>query len=156
MPLGAFGGKREYMDTITNGQVVHLGTYNGNPLCMAAAKAVLREVCTREATQAAIDLNTKLVDACTAVIDRAGVDANVVQFGAKGCITWSRDPIQNYRDYKATDFDLAYAQWIHGINSGILLPPGLDEQWLISIMHGEAETLNYANIFQEFIDELLV
>ncbi|MFM7495071.1 MAG: aminotransferase class III-fold pyridoxal phosphate-dependent enzyme, partial [Acidimicrobiaceae bacterium] len=87
LPLGAFGGKREYMDMITNGQVVHLGTYNGNPLCMAAAKAVLREVCTREATQAAIDLNTKLVDACTAVIDRAGVDANVVQFGAKGCIT---------------------------------------------------------------------
>ena len=156
LPLGAFGGKREYMDTITNGQVVHLGTYNGNPLCMAAAKAVLREVCTREATQAAIDLNTKLVDACTAVIDRAGVDANVVQFGAKGCITWSREPIQNYRDYKATDFDLAFAQWIHGINRGILLPPGLDEQWLISIMHGEAETLNYANIFQEFIDELLV
>jgi glutamate-1-semialdehyde 2,1-aminomutase len=116
----------------------------------------LREVCTREATQQAIDLNTKLVSACAAVIDRAGVDANVVQFGAKGCITWSLEPIQNYRDYKATDFDLAYAQWIHGINRGILLPPGLDEQWLISIMHGEAETLNYANIFQEFIDELLV
>ena len=155
LPIGAFGGKREYMDTITNGQVVHLGTYNGNPLCMAAAKAVLREVCTREATQAAIDLNIKLVDACTAVIDRAGVDANVVQFGAKGCITWSREPIQNYRDYKATDFDLAYAQWIHGINRGVLLPPGLDEQWLISIMHTDADALHYADVFQEFVDELL-
>ena len=156
LPLGAFGGKREYMDTITDGRVVHLGTYNGNPLCMAAAKAVLREVCTREATQSAIKLNTRLVDACSGVVDRAGLEANVVQFGAKGCITWSREPIQNYRDYKATDFDLAYAQWIHGINRGILLPPGLDEQWLISIMHGEAETLNYANVFQEFVDELLV
>jgi glutamate-1-semialdehyde 2,1-aminomutase len=156
LPLGAFGGKQEYMDTITNGSVVHLGTYNGNPLCMAAAKAVLREVCTREATQQAINLNTRLVNACTDVIDRAGVDANVVQFGAKGCITWSREPIQNYRDYKATDFDLAFAQWIHGINRGVLLPPGLDEQWLISILHGEAETLNYANVFQEFVDELLI
>ena len=156
LPLGAFGGKQEYMDTITNGSVVHLGTYNGNPLCMAAAKAVLREVCTREATQQAINLNTRLVNACTDVIDRAGVDANVVQFGAKGCITWSREPIENYRDYKATDFDLAFAQWIHGINRGVLLPPGLDEQWLISILHGEAETLNYANVFQEFVDELLI
>ena len=36
------------------------------------------------------------------------------------------------------------------------LPPGLDEQWLISILHGEAETLNYANVFQEFVDELLI
>ena len=42
------------------------------------------------------------------------------------------------------------------INRGVLLPPGLDEQWLISILHGEAETLNYANVFQEFVDELLI
>ena len=31
-PLGAFGGKAEYMDQITTGKVLHLGTYNGNPL----------------------------------------------------------------------------------------------------------------------------
>ncbi|MFM8955809.1 MAG: aspartate aminotransferase family protein [Actinomycetota bacterium] len=155
LPLGAFGGKREYMDTITSGKVVHLGTYNGNPLCMAASRAVLREVCTPEATQKTIDLNTKLVEACTAVIERSGIEAHVVQFGAKGCVTWSREPIQNYRDYKATDFDLAFAQWMHGINRGALLPPGLDDQWLISVLHGEAETLNYANVFQEFVDELL-
>ncbi|MFM8902909.1 MAG: aspartate aminotransferase family protein [Actinomycetota bacterium] len=155
LPLGAFGGKREYMDTITSGKVVHLGTYNGNPLCMAASRAVLREVCTPEATQKTIDLNTKLVEACTAVIERSGIEAHVVQFGAKVCVTWSREPIQNYRDYKATDFDLAFAQWMHGINRGALLPPGLDDQWLISVLHGEAETLNYANVFQEFVDELL-
>lgn len=156
LPLGAFGGKREYMDTITDGKVVHLGTYNGNPLCMAAAKAVLQDVCTPEATKAAIDLNTKLVDACTSVIDRAGIAAHVVQFGAKGCVTWASEPIKNYRDYKATDFDLAFAQWMHGINRGALLPPGLDDQWLVSVLHGESETLNYANVFQEFVDELLV
>ena len=49
------------------------------------------------------------------------------------------EPVRNYRDYKATDFDLAFAQWIHGINRGVLLPPGLDEQWLISVMHDEAD-----------------
>ena len=59
------------------------------------------------------------------------------QFGAKGCITWLDRPVRNYRDYKATDFDLAFAQWIHGINRGVLLPPGLDEQWLISVMHDD-------------------
>ena len=57
LPLGAFGGTQECMDQITSGKVLHLGTYNGNPLCMAAAKAVLGEVCTPEATDATIDLN---------------------------------------------------------------------------------------------------
>ena len=39
LPLGAFGGTRAVMDTITDGTVVHLGTYNGNPLCMADRKS---------------------------------------------------------------------------------------------------------------------
>jgi glutamate-1-semialdehyde 2,1-aminomutase len=46
LPVGAFGGAQEHMDSITAGKVLHLGTYNGNPLVMAAAKAVLAEVCT--------------------------------------------------------------------------------------------------------------
>ena len=77
-----------------------------------------------------------------------------MQFGAKGCVTWSEEPIKNYRDYKATDFDLAFAQWMHGINRGILLPPGLDEQWLISALHSEHDAMRYESVFQEFVDEL--
>ena len=155
LPLGAFGGKREYMDQITMGRVIHLGTYNGNPLCMAAAKAVLSEVCTPRATAAAIGRNKLLVDACNDIIEDAGLPAHTVQFGAKGCVTWTPEPIRNYRDYKKTDLDIAFAQWIHGINRGILLPPGLDEQWLISIMHTNEEAMRYANVFSEFVDELV-
>jgi glutamate-1-semialdehyde 2,1-aminomutase len=155
LPLGAFGGKAEYMDQITQGRVLHLGTYNGNPLCMAAAKAVLSQICTPEATQGCIERNHLLLEECDRIIASAGITAHTVQFGAKGCITWAADPIRNYRDYKATNFDLAFAQWIHGINRGILLPPGLDEQWLISVMHTEADALRYAAVFGEFVDELV-
>ncbi len=155
LPLGAFGGTRECMDQITSGRVLHLGTYNGNPLCMAAAKAVLAEVCTPEATREVVGRNLRLVDACASTISRAGLPAHTVQFGAKGCVTWAAEPIRNYRDYKATDFDLAFAQWMHGINRGVLLPPGLDEQWLISVLHSDADAMHYADVFQEFVDELV-
>ncbi len=154
LPLGAFGGTRECMDQITSGKVVHLGTYNGNPLCMAAARAVLTEVCTPQATQATIDRNTRLVGACQSIIEAASLPAHTVQFGAKGCVTWAERPIENYRDYKATDFDLAFAQWMHGINRGVLLPPGLDEQWLISVLHTDSDVMHYAEVFQEFVTEL--
>ena len=154
LPVGAFGGTVECMDQITSGRVLHLGTYNGNPLCMAAAKAVLAEVCTPAATDEAIGRNGRLLAACGDVIDRAGLPAHVVQFGAKGCVTWAPSPVRNYRDYKATDFDLAFAQWIHGINRGILLPPGLDEQWLVSVCHTDGEAMRYAEVFAEFVAEL--
>ncbi len=154
-PVGAFGGKAEYMNHITDGSVLHLGTYNGNPLVMAAVKATLAEACTKEIVGATVERNTRLVQACQAIIDSSGIPAHTVQFGAKGCITWSTQPVRNYRDYKATDFDLAFAQWIHGINRGVLLPPGLDEQWLISVMHDEEDAMRYAHVFQEFVDELV-
>ncbi len=154
LPLGAFGGTQECMDQITTGKVLHLGTYNGNPLCMAAARAVLVEVCTPEAMQGVVDLNGRLINACQATIDAAGLPAHTVQFGAKGCVTWAPEPIKNYRDYKATDFDLAFAQWMHGINRGVLLPPGLDEQWLISMMHTAEDAMRYADVFAEFVAEL--
>ena len=143
------------MNHITDGSVLHLGTYNGNPLVMAAVKATLAEACTKEIVGATVERNTRLVQACQAIIDSSGIPAHTVQFGAKGCITWSTQPVRNYRDYKATDFDLAFAQWIHGINRGVLLPPGLDEQWLISVMHDEEDAMRYANVFQEFVDELV-
>jgi glutamate-1-semialdehyde 2,1-aminomutase len=154
-PVGAFGGKAEYMDLITEGKVLHLGTYNGNPLVMAAVKATLTEACTRPIVEETVARNHRLVEACQGIIDRSGIPAHTVEFGAKGCITWSIGPVRNYRDYKATDFDLAFAQWIHGINRGVLLPPGLDEQWLISVMHDEDDSMRYAAVFAEFVDELV-
>jgi len=154
-PVGAFGGKAEYMDLITTGKVLHLGTYNGNPLVMAAVKATLTEACTRPIVEETVARNHRLVDACQQIIDDSGIPAHTVRFGAKGCITWSETPVRNYRDYKATDFDLAFAQWIHGINRGVLLPPGLDEQWLISVMHDDDAAMLYAEVFREFVDELV-
>ncbi len=153
-PVGAFGGKQEYMDLITQGKVLHLGTYNGNPLVMAACKATLAEACAVEPVDAAIARNARLTAACQQVIDDADLPAHTVQFGAKGCVTWSTSRVRNYRDYKATDFTLAFAQWIHGINRGVLLPPGLDEQWLISVMHEDADAMYYAEVFADFAAEL--
>jgi glutamate-1-semialdehyde 2,1-aminomutase len=154
LPVGAFGGTHEVMEGVTSGRVLHLGTYNGNPLVMAAAKAVLADVCTPEATQATIDRNARLVASCDQVIVAAGLPAHTVQLGAKGCVTYSTTPVRNYRDYKATDFDLAFASWIWGINRGILLPPGLDEQWLVSVMHTDDDVAFAVDVFSSFVDAL--
>jgi glutamate-1-semialdehyde 2,1-aminomutase len=50
-------------------------------------------------------------------------------------VIWSATPVRNYRDYKATDFAIAELSWLWGVNRGILTPPGLDEQWLVSLAH---------------------
>ncbi|HEY3188406.1 MAG TPA: aminotransferase class III-fold pyridoxal phosphate-dependent enzyme, partial [Solirubrobacteraceae bacterium] len=49
VPTGAIGGSEEVMSVVEDGHVYQVGTYNGNPLVMAAARASLHEVLTAEA-----------------------------------------------------------------------------------------------------------
>ena len=154
LPLGAFGGSSDCMDAIATGRVLHVGTFNGNPLCMAAAEAVLRDICTPEETERTIARNARFVADCQAILSRRGLPAHAVQCGAKGCVTWSATPVRNYRDYLATDFDLAFAQWIWGVNRGVLLPPGLDEQWLLSVVHDEDDLAHAVEVLTGFVDAL--
>ena len=134
LPLAAFGGKRDVMEVVVDGRMAHFGTYNGNALCMAAAEAV-DELCTHEALAAAEQVNLGALEAIDTVIDEYELPAHTVGVGLKGCVTWSTSPVRNYRDYEATDFGVAELSWLWGVNRGILTPPGLDEQWLVSLAH---------------------
>ncbi len=154
LPLGAFGARAELMDMITTGEVVHQGTFNGNPLSMAAAQVTLRDICTDEAFKRTNDLNKQMLADAQVIIDKYELPACTVEMGAKGCVSWTPEPITNYRDYKKTDFDIAFAHWIYGINRGILLPPGLDEQWLVSTLHTEADAAYHGEVFADFAAEL--
>lgn len=148
LPLAAFGGKAEVMAAVTDGRMAHFGTYNGNPLVMAAALAV-DEVCTEEALAAAESVNEGALRALDALIETHELPAHTVGFGVKGAVTWSTTPVRNYRDYKRTDFEVAELSWLWGVNRGILTPPGLDEQWLVSLAHTPADMGLLVGAFEE-------
>ena len=153
LPLAAFGGKSEYMAAVVDNRMAHFGTYNGNPLVMAAALAV-DEVATHEALDAAEAINNEALTAMDAIIAKHELPAHTVGFGVKGAVTWSPTPVRNYRDYKRTDFEVAELSWLWGVNRGILTPPGLDEQWLVSLAHTSADMNLLVNAFAELADAL--
>lgn len=138
LPLAAFGGKKAIMDAIADGRFHHFGTFNANPLAMAGVRA-MDKVCTEASLGKAEALNYQALDRITEIINEYELPAHTVGFGIKGCITWSIDPVRNYRDYKATDFKVAELSWLWSLNRGIITPPGLDEQWLISLAHEQNE-----------------
>ncbi|MDP1878944.1 MAG: aminotransferase class III-fold pyridoxal phosphate-dependent enzyme [Actinomycetota bacterium] len=153
LPLAAFGGRAEVMATVDDGRMPHFGTYNGNPLVMAAAGAV-DEICTEQALADAEAVNTHALRAIDEVIARHDLPAHTVGFGVKGAVTWSTTPVRNYRDYKRTDFGAAELSWLWGVNRGILTPPGLDEQWLVSLVHTESDMTLMVDAFSELAQAL--
>jgi glutamate-1-semialdehyde 2,1-aminomutase len=153
VPLAAFGGKKKYMDFVTNGKMAHFGTFNGNPLAMAGVRAIDR-LCSDQALADAEMLNQQALNRISEIIAEYQLPAHTVGFGVKGCVTWSTQPVRNYRDYKATDFGVAEAHWLFALNRGIITPPGLDEQWLISLAHGQTEIDLLVEDFREFAKAL--
>ena len=148
LPLAAFGGKKEFMQTIVDGRMPHLGTYNGNPLVVAAAIAV-DKIATPEALAKAEAINNTTLDAIDKIIDEYSLPAHTVGFGVKGAVIWSPTPVRNYRDFKATDFEMAELSWLWGLNRGIITPPGLDEQWLVSFAHTQNDMNKLVRSFRE-------
>ena len=153
IPLAAFGGKEEFMRPVTDGRMPHLGTFNGHILAMAAVRAV-DKIFTPTALAKAESLNIQALTRIQEIIDTYELPAHTVGFGVKGCVTWSDTPVRNYRDYKATNFQVAELSFIWSLNHGIMTPPGLDEQWLISLAHDQAEIDFMVNDFKELAKTL--
>ena len=124
-----------------------------NPLVMAAAAAV-DEICTEEALDHAEEINNGALDALDEVIARYELPAHTVGFGVKGAVTSGDGSVRNYRDYKRTDFGTAELSWLWGVNRGILTPPGLDEQWLVSVAHTQDDMGLLVQEFEELAQAL--
>jgi glutamate-1-semialdehyde 2,1-aminomutase len=151
--IGAFGGEAEIMDLVTQG-AAQQGTFNGNPLSAAAGLAALTEVLTKDAYDHLGKLGTMLAEGCDRAIDDSGVPAHTVDLGAKGCVSYRKKPLRNYRDFLETNADLYYASYPYMVNRGIFMTPGDEEQWTISVQHTEEDVQRYIDAFGEFCTEL--
>jgi glutamate-1-semialdehyde 2,1-aminomutase len=136
VPCGAIGGTAEVMEVIADGRYEQVGTFNGNPLTMAAAKAMLLEVLTPAAYRHLDDLRGELVERAHHVLGRHRIPGYVSAYGAKGAIVFSPTRICDYRDFWRYDPRFGHAHWLYQHNGGVFLPPwGKAEQWTLSVQH---------------------
>ncbi len=179
IPIGAFGGRREVMasietlegtpafrsdasgsgierSTIPGGatRVAHLGTFNGNPLSMTAGLVTLTKILTKDAYPRLHQLADRLTAGSQAVLDEYGLPGYAINVGPKGCVMFTPGRVTNYRDFIGLDSELWGASFFYLANRGILLPPGPDDQWTLSVQHTEADVDRYLEVFREFAAEL--
>ena len=152
-PIGAFGGKSAIMDEIENG-VAALGTFNGNPLSMAAGLATLTEVLTDEAYEHLRKLGARLASGCQSALDEFNIPAVTLDLGCKGSITFRDKPVERYRDYAEIDDSLFDASWYWLVNRGIFQTPGKEEQWTISAQHSEADIDEFVSVFRGYCERV--
>jgi glutamate-1-semialdehyde 2,1-aminomutase len=149
--VAAIGGTEEVMRHVADGEYEMVGTFNGNPLAMAAARAMLCEVATPAAYERIEALRQQAASGLQAAIDRNGLAAQVVSVGAKGCVVFTAEPVRDFRGFLGIDDSFSHAHWLYQHNGGVFLPPwGKIEQWLISVQHDESDIARFTENFARF------
>jgi glutamate-1-semialdehyde 2,1-aminomutase len=182
VPIGAFGGRGDVMRAIEGGdrhadapvtsfdrsdrseltstiasvpnRVAHLGTFNGNPLSMTAGLVTLTQILTKEVYPQLHGMADRLTAGCRAVIDEFELPGYAINVGPKGCVMFTPQRVTNYRDFIGLDSELWTAFFFYLANRGILLPPGPDDQWTLSVQHTEAEIDRHVEVFRAFAADL--
>jgi glutamate-1-semialdehyde 2,1-aminomutase len=151
LPGGAVGMTDELSELVADGRVRQQGTFNGNPLVMAAAQAALLEVLTPGAYERLHAANVQLMGGCDRVISEFGLPAHTVGMGSKGCVVMATEPIREYRDYLTKiHHPLTELAWLYHMNRGIFMTPGVDEEWTLSVLHTDDDLRRYVEVFDLF------
>ena len=154
IPCGAVGGRADVMGSIDAHKVVQIGTFNGNPLTMATARVTLTQILTPTAYAHFDALAETLQGGLQKVIDDHQLPFHPITLTARGCITYRKEPVRNYRDYLTIDKHYAYLSWLYQCNRGVLMAPGAEENWTLSVQHSEDDVLRYVRNFGEMARNL--
>jgi len=154
IPCGGIGGTEEALDLVIKGELDQVGTFNGNPLTMAAAKVNLTEVLTRDA-YVRLDEIDGILRRCEDVISKYRLPASMKTLGAKGSIDWRSTPIHEYRDLWEIDDRVPQLAWLWQLNRGVFKSPGSKwESWTTSIVMSDADAERYVENFESFAEAI--
>jgi glutamate-1-semialdehyde 2,1-aminomutase len=154
LPCGAVGGRADVMGTIDAHKVVQIGTFNGNPMTIAASKATLLSVLTPSAYSHFDALAEALDGGLRKVMSDYQLPFHPITLAARGCVTYRKERVRNYRDYLTIDKKYAYLSWLYQCNRGVLMAPGAEENWTLSVQHSEDDVLRYVRNFEQLAKDL--
>jgi len=137
LPVGAYGGKREYMSQMApTGPVYQAGTLSGNPLAVAAGQAMLDALTPSvydrlEASAARLDAGI------TAAIARTGGGARVQRVGSMMGVYFRDAPVKSLEDARTCDLE-RFGRVFHGLlDRGISIAPSAYEAAFVSAAHDD-------------------
>ena len=154
LPCGAVGGREDVMDVVEHKTVAQMGTFNGNPLTMAASKVTLLEILDARAYAHFDALAETLQGGLDEVIRSNELPFHAITLAARGGVTYRAKRVRNYRDYLEIDKSFAYLSWLYQCNRGVLMAPGAEENWTLSVQHSTDDVQRYVDNFTEMAKDL--
>jgi glutamate-1-semialdehyde 2,1-aminomutase len=142
LPVGVFGGKRQFMDMLAPlGPVYQAGTLSGNPLAMAAGLATVGYLQEHaETVYPRLEATAKAVfEGVAAEAAKADVEMTLNRVGSMGTWFFTPGPVRNYTEAATSDTERFGRFHRAMLDRGVWLPPSQFEAAFVSTAHGEVE-----------------
>ncbi len=137
-PVGAYGGKREIMQTVSPlGPAVQAGTLAGNPVAMSAGLATL-ELLSRQGVYEGLErTSAALADGLAQAAAAAAAPVTLNRVGSMMTVFFTDRPVTCADDLAPVDKE-AYARFFHAmLERGVYLAPSYCEAAFLSTAHSE-------------------
>jgi glutamate-1-semialdehyde 2,1-aminomutase len=143
LPVGAYGGKREIMESMApEGDIYQAGTLSGNPLAMAAGLTTLRLLQNGTIYKTLEKRSADLFSGLAAAAEEAGLPMVINRAGSMGSLFFTNEPVTDFASAKASRADLFRQFYAEMLSLGIYLAPSPFEAWFISAAHDDENIEN--------------
>jgi len=124
LPIGAFGGRDEIMGVFDprggHARVAHGGTFNANPITMAAGAATLAQL-TPEAYRRLEALGERLRGGVARLLRQLRRPGQVSGVGSLFCLHWTKARLRDYRSSRPMDSEAPLRVFMGLLTEGVLL-----------------------------------
>ncbi|MEZ6122531.1 MAG: aminotransferase class III-fold pyridoxal phosphate-dependent enzyme [Planctomycetaceae bacterium] len=138
MPVGAYGGRADIMDSISPvGSVYQAGTLSGNPVAMASGLATLRQLQHDNPYPQLESLGQELAEGLAQLAEASGIPVQINRVGSMLTMFFTDQPVTDLTSAMTSD-TARFAKYFHGmLDRGIYLPCSQFEALFISAAHTE-------------------
>lgn len=135
LPVGAYGGKAEFMKRIAPaGDVYQAGTLSGNPLAMAAGLATLNIL--EKADYAGLEKKVgNFAEELVQILRSKGLPVQYTHIASMFTLFFTDAPIQNYNDVEKASTSIFESYYKQMREMGIFLSPSAFETAMVSFAH---------------------
>jgi glutamate-1-semialdehyde 2,1-aminomutase len=154
LPVAAYGGRRELMESVApSGPVYQAGTLSGNPLAMAAGIATLQTL-TPEIHDSISRRTSALVQGMRESAARYRIPFTADAAGSMWGFFFRAEPVRSYADAKGADVD-AFRRFFHAaLDRGVYLAPSAFEAAFMSAAHSESDVAAALERLDDAMSEL--
>ena len=140
LPVGAYGGRREIMETVApTGEIYQAGTLSGNPLAMTAGFETVKRLQEPGVYNRLETLAARLGDGIRAAAADAGVPACLTRVGSMMCTFFTDKTVNNFDAASTSDADTYGRYFWNMLDRGVYLAPSRLETGFVSLAHTEED-----------------